>query len=219
MERWLTLTSPKFWISDWVWTWKDDWPLISPNNINLKNWPGQEKMTDPHTLTEILSFRFCLDMEKWLTPTHTENFKFWIQPGHAKMTDPTTLTKNFEFQIWPGTPIFTETFKFQVWLGHEKMTDPHPHWKFEILDSVWTWKDDWLPTSPNNLNFRLGLDMERWSTPTINFQLQIWPGHGKMTGPPPSPKILNFRFGLGMVIWPTLQPLMKFSISDCVWTW
>ena len=85
-------------------------------------------MTDPN-LTKILNFRLGLDMERWLTPDLTKQYKFQNWPGHEKMTDPHTLTENFKFQILPR---------------YGKMTDP--------------------PTSLKILNFRLGLDMERWPT-------------------------------------------------------
>ena len=105
-------------------------------------------------------------------------------------------------------PTLNEIFKFEIWPAHGKMTNLQPSMKF--------------------LNFRFGLNMERWLTlqaslkflnfrfcldpqPSLNiFKLQIWPGHEKMTDPPHSPIILNFRFGLDMVRCPTLQPSMKF---------
>ena len=117
------------------------------------------------------------------------NINFRIGPGHGKMTEPHTLTENFKFQILPR---------------YEKMTDPPTlteTFKFQIL--LWTWKDALTPHPHQRfLNFGLGLDMERWPTPNPQwkvFKFQIWPGHGNMTNPP------------------TIT--MKFSISDCVWTW
>ena len=125
------------------------------------------------------------------------------------MTNPPTI--NFKFQIWPGHRKMTnpklswKVFKFQIWPWHGKMTDPN-------LTKI--------------LNFRLGLDMERWLTPdltkqykfqnwpghgkmtdsptlTENFQFQIVSGHGKMPYPQPSLKFLNFRFDLDMERWLT----------------
>ena len=119
------------------------------------------------------------------------------------MTNPPTI--NFKFQIWPGygkmtnPPTFTVKFKFHIWPGHGKMSDP--------------------PTSLKILNFRFGLDMERWLTPdlTKQFKFQIGSGHGKMINPS---KNLQFQIvsGHGKMTDPP-TPHLKFSISNCVWTW
>ena len=157
-------------------------------------------------------------------PTFTKQyFKFQILPGQGKMANPpNTSPKILNFRFVPGhrklpwspNPHWT-FFKFQIWPGHGKMTDPNLTKHFEISDWAWTWKDDWSPTSPKNINFRFGLDMVRWPTPqpslkflnfrfyldpqpSLNiFKLQIWPGHGKMNDPPNLTKHFKFQIGPG----------------------
>ena len=142
-------------------------------------------------------------MQTWLTPTLilTHNFRLGL-----------------DMERWPTPPHHSQ---FQIWPGHGKMTNPAPSPSLTIPDLAWTWEDDWPTTFTLTHNFRFGLDMGRWLTPTLilthNFrfgldmerwltlhphpqsQFQIWSEHRKMTDPPSFTRKTFFRQGNSLV--------------------
>ena len=113
------------------------------------------------------------------------------------MTDPTSpLLKNWNLSMEKTDPPPTiENFTFQIWSGYRKMTN-HPNFHRKCL------------------NFRFGLDMERWLTPYPHQKFQI--SDSGLDWPPILTKNFNFRFGLDMERWLTPNPhwnILNFRFS------
>ena len=88
--------------------------------------PRYGKMTDPPPSPKILNFRFCLDMERWLTPQPSPKILNYQIHGldMRKMTDPQPSPNNLNFRFWPG---------------HGKMINPTPSLKIiKFQPLAWT---------------------------------------------------------------------------------